>query len=268
MGVTVIFANGTGVGKSAYLNAVMKLVIRTEGRARLWKCQAKIEELNKKRKKPLTIPKKYPIYANCESEFITGYEETFSPYLIHPCYFGLPNKKKKIMPVVPHAALFFDEMDDEYDSGNRKPLAAEVKGMYNKRRHWDLDIWIVVHRTMAVNVAIRDVADKFIEIQSMESEKDFAGRTIRTKWKLREFDRWRDVERYLQTGDKLFKQTTFENVGDIFKCYDSKDYANEFVPEEDDDFCLLPQRSKVDLKKLSKDYAAYYGTGDMKNIRT
>lgn len=222
--------------------------------------------------------------ANFGFEIKIGYKKSFSPYYIDPYYFKLPNKgnvdekdkknkTRKTMPVVPSAVLFFQEMDDVYDSSVKKPLAATVKGLYNKRRHWDLDIWIELHRSMALNVAIRDVGSRFLEIQSKKSDKDSAGRTIRTTWIYREFTNWRDVETYLAmpvnnpARKKLYVEKTFVNEGDIFKCYDCENCAEEFIPDENDDFVLLPQKNKVDVQTLPPELATYYEPGEATNIR-
>lgn len=259
MGITVVFANGTGVGKTSFLTAKMKQIVLTEGRARLRKSIDKIEYLNKTRGKPLSIPNQYPIYSNYEAEFKTGYKKTYSPYRINEYYFGLPKQGKTVMPVLPYSAIFFHEMDDAYN--NHGVPAVAVRSLYNKRRHWNLDIWIELHRAMSLNIIIRDIADLIIEIRDKKSVKDFAGRTIRTTWTCREFKNWRDVEKYMETGEKLYVETTFTNEGDIFKCYDCENCAAEFVPDEGDDFSMLPQESKVDVHSLPPEIAKFYQPG-------
>lgn len=273
MGVIVVFKNGTGVGKTAYMTAQMKYVVKEEGYRRQHACRNKIEELNKTRTTPLSIPDDFPVYANYNAEILIGYKKYFSPYWLNPYYFGLPNQGKPVQAVVPYAALFFTEADGVYDSANKTSLPEAVRGMYNKNRHWHLDIWIELHRSMALHVAIRDIANKFVEIYDVKSKKDEYGRTVSTTWTLREFDNWRDVEKYLQGSNgkdvkKLYKTTTFTNDGDIYKCYNCEDCGFEFEPPENEDFSLLPQKSKVKLSELSENVAQYYAPGEPPGFRS
>lgn len=263
-GCTVVFSSEMGVGKTSSVTSFTKYVLLTQGRARQNKSCAQIDEINKKRKKPLSKPDKAPIFANYNMEFKTGYKKTYSPYWLNPYYFGQPKQGKKVMPIVPWSFAVFQEMDDVYDSNNKSPLASAVKGMYNKRRHWHIDVIIELHRSMNLAVAIRSVANRFLEVRGKESEKDLAGRTIRTTWTLREFKSWQDVEKYLelstneQTKAKLYREFKFTNEGDIFKCYDSEECAEEFIPDENEDFTLLPQKSKVNVKALPPEVAEFY----------
>ncbi len=263
-GVTVIFSNEMGVGKTSLETAFVKLILLTQGRARQRKSCAKIDEINKTRKNPLSKPDKAPIFTNIDMEFKIGYNKKYSPYWLNPYYFGQPKQGKKVMCVVPYAFVAFEEMDDVYDSNNKSPLAPAVKGMYNKRRHWKIDTIIELHRSMNLVAAIRSVVSRFIEVCGKESEKDLAGRTVKTTWTLRQFKNWRDVERYLEldtkerNSSKLYREFTFTNQGDIFKCYDSEDCAAEFIPDEDEDFALLPQKNKVDIRTLPQETALLY----------
>lgn len=276
MSTIVVFSKDMGVGKASLVTAIFKYVLMTEGQARQRKSCAKIDEINKKRKKPLTKPDKAPMYANYDIGIKTGYKKTYSPYYLNPYYFGLPKKGKKVMPVVPWSFIVMQEMDDVYDSSDKKPLAAAVKSIYQKPRHWHIDMIIELHRSMNLNVAIRSVADTFIEVLGKESEKDPAGRTIRTKWKLRIFKSWQDVEQYLSlkttlhskhAAAKLYKECIFTNEGDIFKCYDSEECSAEFEPDEDEDFSLLPQKSKVDVSSLPPETAIFYEEGEPDDFR-
>lgn len=272
-GATVVFSNEMGVGKTSLITSFVKYILLTEGRARQRKSCAKIDEINKKRKKPLSKPDKAPIFANYSIEIKTGYKKTFSPYWLNPYFFGQPKQGKKVMPIVPWAFVVFQEMDDVYDSSNKSPIAAAVKGMYNKRRHWHIDVIIELHRSMNLAVAIRSVANRFIEVLGKESEKDLAGRTIRTTWTLREFKNWQDVEKYLdlstneQSKSKHYREYKFTNDGDIFKCYDSEECAEEFIPDENEDFALLPQKNGINLKTLPPEVAIFYADGEPADFR-
>ncbi len=266
MGVIVVFKNGTGVGKTSYMAAQVKRIVRTEGYRRQQQSIAMITEFNKRRSKPLSMPEQFPVFTNFNVEVMTGYEQYYSPYWLNPYYFGLPNQGKPVQAVVPCAAMFFTEADDVYNSSIKTPLPVAVSGIYNKNRHFKLDIWVELHRSMALHVSIRDIANKFIEIYDVKTEKDPAGRNISTTWTLREFDNWRNVEKYLADPDgkdskKLYNQTTYTDYGDIYKCYDCEDCADEFIPADGEDFSLLPQKSKVKVNDLPEEIALYYKPG-------
>lgn len=261
MGVTVVLGSG-GVGKTSFIVYRIKHLLRTEGQARLRKSIAKIESFNKNRAKLLTPPDKVPIYTNFDMQFTIGYNEFYKPYYLDEEYFGLPNLDKLVAPVAPYSIIGFQEMDDEYESRSRN-VAKSVAGLYNKRRHFGLEIFMDLHKLMILDSIIREVTDVFIEIQKQESEKNFAGRTTKTTWYCREFDDPKEIQRYVKSDGKEgnYRETVYTNLGDIFKCYDSQDCAKDFVPKEGEDFVYLPQRSEVDLNTLPSELAKFYEKG-------
>lgn len=261
MGLTVILGSG-GVGKTSFIVARIKHLLRTEGQARLQKSIAMIENFNKNRNVPLTVPNKVPIYANFDMTFNIGFEETYKPYFIDEEYFGLPNLDKLVAPVAPYSIIGLQEMDDEYESRSRK-IAKSVAGLYNKRRHFGLEIFMDLHKAMILDSIIRSVTDVFIEIQKQEHEYSFAGRITKTSWYCREFKDPKELQRYINTDGKegMYTETVYTNSGDIFKCYDSQSCAKDFLPKDGDDFVYLPQRSEVDITTLPSELAKYYEKG-------
>lgn len=260
MGVTVVLGSG-GVGKTSFIVSRIKHLLRTEGQARLRKSIAKIESFNKDRTTPLTFPDQVPIYTNFEVSFNVGFNKVYKPYFIDEEYFGLPNLDKDVAPVAPYSIIGLQEMDDAYESRSHH-LAKSVAGLYNKRRHFALEIFMDLHRTMILDSIIREVTDVFIEIQKQESEKNFAGRTTKTTWYCREFDS-KEILRYAKSDGKEgnYKETVYTNSGDIFQCYNPEDCAKDFVPKDGEDFVYLRQRSEVDVKALPPEIAKYYEKG-------
>lgn len=261
MGLTVIIGGG-GVGKTSFIVSRVKHLLRTEGQARLQKSRAMIEKFNKDRNVPLTAPDQVPIVANFDMEFNVGYEEIYKPYFIDEEYFGLPNMDKLVAPVAPYSIVALQEMDDEYESRSRN-VAKSVAGLYNKRRHFGLEIFMDLHRVMILDSIIRDVTDVFIEIQKQEHEYNFAGRIIKTTWCCREFRDPKEILRYINTNGKegAYKETVYTNTGDIFKCYNSQSCAKDFVPKDGEDFIYLRQRSEVDINMLPPELARFYEKG-------
>lgn len=261
MGVTVIIG-GAGVGKTSFVNARVQHLLRTEGQARLRKSTAKINKYNETRQSKLTPPDQIPVYTNFEAEYTVGYKKVYKPYFIDEEYFGMPNCGKVVVPVAPYSIIALDEMDEEYNS-RKKTLSQSVSEMYNKRRHFGLEIFLILHRTMILDSIIREVTDLFIEIQKRVDEKNFAGRTIRTKWYCREFDDAKEMKRYVDTNGEegKYRETVYVHEGNIFRCYDSEGCAWEFVPKEGEDFIYLKQRSEIDVNALPPEIAKYYFKG-------
>ena len=79
--MTVVIGGG-GVGKTSFIVARVKQLLRLEGQARLQKSSAMIEKFNLDRKIALSLPEKVPVFANFEMLFNMGYEETYSPYFL------------------------------------------------------------------------------------------------------------------------------------------------------------------------------------------
>ena len=264
MGLTVITGAG-GAGKTSFIVARIKHLLRTEGQARLQKSIAMIERFNEGRKTPLTIPNKVPIYSNFDMTFNVGFEETYKPYFLDEEYFGLPNMDKLVAPVAPYSIIGLQEMDDEYESRSRN-LVKSVAGLYNKRRHFGLEIFMDLHRVMILDSIIREVTDTFIEIQKQEHELNYAKRIIKTTWYCREFDDPKEMVRYAKSdgSEGNFKETIYTHSGDIFQCYDSHSCAKDFIPKDGENFVYLPQRSEVDITKLPPELSKFYEKGAKK----
>ena len=264
MGLTVILGSG-GVGKSSLITAMVKQILRTEGQARFQKSIAMIEAFNKDRKTPLTLPDRIPIYTNFDMTFNVGFNEVYKPYFIDEEYFGLPNLDKLVAPVAPYSVVALQEMDNEYDSRKRN-ISRSVAGMYNKRRHFGLEIIMDLHKLMIMDSIIRKVTDLFLEIQKQEHEKNFAGRIVKTYCYCRAFDDPKEVQRYFDTDGKegSYREVVYENQGDIFKCYNSHSCAKEFIPKDGEDFVYLPHQSEVDITTLPPELVKYYTKGAKK----
>ena len=260
----IVVIGDAGAGKTSWIVAQLKYKIRTEGMRRQKQSTAMIEVFNRTRMKPLTPPDKFPFYTNFDTQFKIGYEKIYKPYFLDEEYFGLPNKGKLVVPVVPCSVIAFQEMDDAYNSRERGKMAESVSGMYNKRRHWLIDIYADLHKLMIMDSVIRTVADKVVEIQRSVHEKNFAGKIIKTTWYCREFDDIKQAQLYVNSDGKegVYRETVYVNEGDIFKCFDTHSCAREFLPKDGEDFIYLPQRSEIDdISKLPPEKAKFYTKG-------
>lgn len=252
-----------GAGKTSWINAQLARIVRFEGQRRQRLSIAEIEYINHSRQTPLTPPDQFPIYTNFDAQYKIGYEKVYKPYYMDESYFGLPNLGKTVIPVVPFSVVALQEMDDEYNSRERGLMVRSITGLYNKRRHWHLDIFIDLHKLMILDSILRTTADKVVEIQCSKHEKNFAGRITKTTWYCREFDDIKEAQKYVSSDGKdgVYRETEYTYEGDIFRCFDTHSCADEFVPKEGDDFIYLRQPSEVDIKKLPPEIAKFYSKG-------
>ena len=98
----------------------------------------------------------------------------------------------------------------------------------------------------------------------MENKKNAAGVITKSVWTCREFENWNDAELYFEKGENTFTETTYENDGNIFDCFDSFEKIKEFMPPEGFDFDYLPH-SKPAL--VSERQAKFYKPGEPKEFR-
>ncbi len=250
-----------GAGKTSWINAQVKGLIRREGRRRQELSTAQIGISNRTREKPLTPPDRIPVYTNFDAEYKIG-GEIYKPYYITPEYFGLPNDKKPVIPVVPWSIVAFQEVDEEYDS-RKHSLAWHVAGLFNRRRHWHLDIFADLHRLMIMDSIIRETVTRVVEVRKCVHEKGFAGKILRTTWYCREFYDIREAQLYVNSDGKEgeYIETEYTYEGNIFKCFNTHDCAKEFEPKEGDDFIYLEQPSRVDITRLPPNLAKFYTKG-------
>ena len=127
---------------------------------------------------------------------------------------------------------------------------------------WHKTIFTIPHRRRKVkpflnDLNIKEICKRFIEVREMKHEQDYAGRILRTRFSVREFDCWRAVEQYMETGAKTFRSVTHTHEGNIFRCFNSCSYFEEFLPDEGKDFKYLPFLTRAELQKAGADAAFY-----------
>lgn len=267
MSITAIIGEG-GVGKTSLEMFFVEYYALNEGDERLRNCNKKIDEFNLTRKEPLSKPDKYPIFTNFDGTVPIGYRREFKPYYLNPYYFGMPNVDKEVQAIVPCAVAIFTETDDVYDS-HEKSLPEAVSQMYNKQRHFGLEIFIELHRGMNANTLVRSNVHRFIEIQRQERETNSLGEVTKTTWYCREFEGAKNYLRYVNSDgkEKNYVETTYTHVGNIFAYYNSQGCEKEFIPKDGQDFSLIKQPSEVNVNKLPHEIAKYYKQGEPPNWR-
>ena len=263
--ITIIFG-APGTGKTSLSTHFLKQTYQTQGRALLSYTRGRIEAMNKSRAVPLARPEKPPIFANYKVSFKTGYDKTFEPYFINPYYMGLPNEAMPTQYLPPGSKVFISEAQRYYNSCKSSTLPDFVSRLYEMHRHYGIDIWMDVQRANLIDLNIKEICKCFIEVREMRHKKDYAGRILRTSFRCREFDCWRAVEQYMETGAETFREVCYMSEGSIFRCFDSYSYFEAFLPEEGKNFNYLHFISSEEQKQAGED-AVFYRTDEPAEYR-
>lgn len=265
-----IISGVPGAGKSSLNAYFLYSTYRKEGRTLLKRCRAKIEELNKTRLHPLTLPAQPPIYSDFKVKFPAGYKKWYEPYFINGYYMGLSNERLKTQFLPPYAKVFLGESQRYYNSRKSGSFPDFVSRFYEMHRHFGLDIYLDVQRVRLIDPNIRELCRRFIEVQGMEHTRDKLGRITRTVWHCREFGNWIDFEDYLNTGADTYKETTYSYDGNIFDCYDSFSFFENYLPEDvaGNDICYLKHLSRAEAHFIGADKAEFYKSGEPVAYRT
>ena len=262
--ITIIFG-APGAGKSSLNTYFLKEQYEKHGFELLEKTKELIDEANEKRQHKLSYPDKPPIFADFKVKFLVDYEEYYEPYFINGFYAGLPNDRLPVQFIPPGSKIFLSEVQRYYDSRKSSSMPNFISRAFEMHRHYSLDFWLDVQRPTLVDLNIRELCKRFIEVIEMENTLNSVGDVTRSVFRCREFGCWRDVAQYLETGAKTYKDTVFIHDGNIFDCFDSFNYFSEFLPGEDADFKYLPFRSRAEAAGSSD--AAYYNISEPEAYR-
>jgi len=247
--ITIIFG-APGAGKSSLNTYFLKQTYRTQGRALLHYARARIEAQNSTRAIPLIVPDKPPIFANYAVKFKTGYEKMPTQY------------------IPPGSKIFLSEAQRYYNSRKSQTLPDWVSRFYEMHRHYGIDVYLDVQRANLIDLNIKEICKRFIEVQGMKHETDYAGRILSSTFICREFENWRNVEQYLENGAETYRNTTYINEGNIFRCFNSYSYFEEYLPDESKAFNYLPFVSRAEQKNISPDNEAFYIMSEPTEYRT
>ncbi len=268
-----IITGKPGVGKTALNTHFCERTYQNEREWLLKSSQARIELLNESREHPLTVPAAPPIFTNYEVKMLVGYKKYYEPYFINPYYLGLGNDKLPIQNVPPNSRIFISEAQRYYNSRKSQSLPDWVSRWYEMHRHFGIEVYMDVQRGKLIDLNIRELCKKFIEVQRMEHETDGGGYITKTTWFCREFANSQDYDDYLNnptTAENVnYENTTYEYEGNIFDNFNSTSCFEEFVPDDIKgvDFHYLPYRGKTEEKPDDEATAAFYSTLEPKAYR-
>jgi zona occludens toxin (predicted ATPase) len=174
-----------------------------------------------------------------------------------------------IMYFPPYSKIFLEEAQRYYDSRQSATFPEFVSRAYEMHRHYGLDIYMDVQRVGLIDKNIRELCRNFIEVQSMQNQVDNMGYITQTVFKCREFKKWTDVNEYLNSGaETTYTETEYVNQGNIFDCFNSYNYFENFVPPDGKDFNYLEYLSPADRQKLHGEIADFYNTSEPKEYRS
>lgn len=228
--IHIIFGS-PGKGKSSKQVHFAKDLYLTRGRELLHSCAARVKAFNADGY-DLPLPDRVPLFSDFPMRFKVGYEKYFSPYFMNGYYLGLPNDTQPVMTVLPGSVVFLSEGQRYYYSRKANSFPDFVSRFYEMHRHYGLEIYIDVQRPILIDANIRELCEHFIEIVELEHERNFIGLITSSTWKCREWNSWKDVERYQSTGEENYEETEYVNRGNIFRCYDSFTYSHKFIPDD------------------------------------
>ena len=259
-----IFTGAPGAGKSSLSALFLKRIYKEEGRKLQKLSAARIDEINKTRRYPLTPPPLPPIYSDFKVKIPAGYKKHYEPYYINGYYMGLANERLKTQFLPPYAKVFLGESQRYYNSRKSGNFPDFVSRFYEMHRHYGLDLYLDVQRVRLIDPNIRELCRNFIEVQGMEHTRDKLGRIIHTVWRCREFSNWQAYEDYLNTGAVTYKETSYENDGNIFDCYDSFSFFENYLPEDvpGKDISYLKHLTRAEARFIGADNAEFYKGGE------
>lgn len=255
----ILVLSEPGTGKTSLLMAMIKHLYFTRGKILLKKCRNVITELNKNLKTSFELPEEPPLYTSrdCPARFQVGYEKWYEPYMLNPYYIGV-NSYADAQFLLPWGVAAIPEFQKYTNSRRGQSLAERFYRVFEIYRHWHLLFLLDGHKGSFIDLRVRALTKHIIEIQKQVHEYDEMGRIIKTTWFCREFDSMRDYDDYILHNAATYRETKYENYGNIFECYDSFSSKDEFIPPEGKAFSMLKPLSQSETYKLPPETAKYY----------
>ena len=255
----ILVLSEPGTGKTSLLMAILKHLYFTRGKIRLKKCRQMLEELNKNRKIPFELPTEPPFYTSrdCPARFKVGYEKWYEPYMLNPYYIGV-NSYADAQFILPYGVAVIPELQKYTNSRRGQSLQERFYREFEIYRHWHLLFLVDGHKGSFIDLRVRALTKHVIEIQKQVHERDGMGRILKTTWYCREFYSMKDYDDYILHNAATYRETKYENDGNIFECYDSFSCKDEFIPPEGKSFSMLKPLSQSEIKKLPPETAKYY----------
>lgn len=242
--ITIIFG-APGVGKTA-LNTYFAL--QHLDRKQAWEdvksSQAIVQRLNNGGYN-FTLPVKHLVYSDYPITYKAYDCAPRESFLVNGFRLGLPNEQHEVSLLPPGAFIHLSEGQRYFNSRMSTSLSDFVSRFYEMHRHYGLTIYIDVQRSQLIDINIREVAARFIEVQSMKHKFDRNGFVKRSEWITREFDSSYELDKYFEDGKpaSIGKNVKYVFKGNIFDYYNSENCFPAFLARTDEttDFSYMPQ---------------------------
>ena len=195
-----------------------------EGYARYRECCKKVDKLNANGFK-LSYPKqKHVTYFNGQARLSVMGRPVKVPYILNPWYLGLPTKDSEVDLVLPGSQIFIDEAQRYYNSRMYSYFPDYVSRFYEMHRQYGLDIYLIAQRAGLIDKNIRNIAQQFIYIDSLEKEEDALGNLVKVTWHVHKFNCYGDLEKYEDGNRDLGVEDVIESCENLYRFYDTNFY--------------------------------------------
>lgn len=254
--ITIIFGK-PGAGKTSLMTHFMIEHYEKEADDLLDRCIERIAEQNQNRLFTLPFPEQPPFFSNYGVKFLVDYEEEYSPYFFNPYYFGIENDEFEIQYLLPCGYYFITEGQKYFNSRKSLSLRDHVSRAFELHRQNEMNIFIDCQRPKLIDLNIRELAARFLEVMHMESATNGYDGILSSTWYCREFGSAAEVTDYLTTGEGGREIPPIVHRGNIFDAFDSYEQKKKFFPKDvkGSAFTLLPFQKREGLPdKLLKLY--------------
>lgn len=182
-------------------------------------------------------PELSPVYSNYPITVQHGYRKCRVSYYVDGFRLGLDNDSLGVFHVPPCSKIYLAEAQRYYNSRNSRDFPEWVSRFFEEHRHFGLDIMLDVQRPGLIDVNIRELCERFVEVLELKHDVDGVGNIKATTFVYREFSDWKYVDKYLASGDDSNSKVVQERFeGNVFDHYESRSYFNVFLPSEDSGF--------------------------------
>lgn len=259
-------------GKTSWLQRKIE-EIYNERRHELWRlCCKELDRQNEGREIQLEYPGRYvpPIYAPIDMgvRFRVKRNEYYEPFVLNPYQLSPTNTDVPAQYFLPYGQLFIPEAQKYFNSRQHQTLDSGVYRLFETHGHNNLDIYMDCHVGGFIDLRIRSLVDRVIEVVNQTHLYDGLGGIIKTVWHCKEFDCIQDYDEYFRNHDvKKYRETTYEYEGDIREHYNGHGCRGELTPPEGQQYSMLKPLSATEIKALPEDKAIYYSTAEPEGFR-
>lgn len=226
---TIVIWGKRGKGKSSLSGKFMSEFMRPEiAQGFIEQSRILCEKLNEAGIDDIYPPDDNLVFMDTFFEDNRNPKDIRRPYETNILDFGLPNETHDVGTLLPYSQLFFEEIQDKWNSHNGT-LPVFVSKAMELSRHIELFICLTTQRPFRVPKDLRDLVT-FIEVFRMKTFYNKYGIMLGTIWDCHIIYDNDKLEAYLSSHDEKYIDDTvrFKFNGNIFNCYDQHYFAPSF----------------------------------------